>query len=175
MPRLPRPSSRLALVLALVVAACNRDKPEAVPVQQGDTAEAPALSKSAPAPVTRAPAAPARPMVTPEAAASAELAKAAMVRTVQVASFPSASMAKWWAQKLQGEGIPAYVTTARVDTEDVHRLRIGAAVTAAEARALAGRIRAQYHWPTWVTVVDDKAAVTGAMLLTSRSYAAASR
>lgn len=169
---MPRPS-RPALVLLAMVAltACNRDKPEAVPVQQGDTAPAnPALTKSAPA--TKAPAAPARPMVTPEAAAAAELAKATNVRTVQVASFPSASMARWWAQKLQGDGIPAYVSVAQLDTVEVFRLRIGAAVSGAEARALADRIRAQYHWPTWITTVDDRTAVSGAMLVASRSYGA---
>jgi cell division septation protein DedD len=169
MPRLSRP----ALVLfALVLAACNRDKPEAVPVQQGDSAPAnPALTKSAPA--TKAPAAPARPVITPEAAAAAELAKATNVRTVQVASFPTASMARWWAQKLQGDGIPAYVSVAQLDSVEVFRLRIGAAVSGAEARAIADRIRAQYHWPTWITTVSDRSALPANALLASRTYAGA--
>lgn len=172
MPRLSRPA--LVLLALVALTACNRDKPEAVPVQHGDSAPAnPALTKSAP--VTKAPAAPARPVITPEAAAAAELAKAANVRTVQVASFPTAAMARWWAQKLQGDGIPAYVSVGQVDTLQVHRLRIGAALSGAEARALAGRIRAQYHWPTWITMADDRSAISGGMLVASRSYAAGGR
>jgi cell division septation protein DedD len=170
MPRQSRPAFVMLALVALT--ACNRDKPEAVPVQQGDSAPAnPALTKSAP--VTRAPAAPARPVITPEAAAAAELAKATNVRTVQVASFPSASMARWWAQKLQGEGIPAYVSVAQLDSMEVFRLRIGAAVSGAEARAIADRIRAQYHWPTWITTVSDRAALPANALLASRTYAGA--
>lgn len=155
------------LVLAfLVVAACGRDKPEAFPVQQGESAAAtPALTKTAPS------SAAARPVVTPESAAGAELARATKVRTVQVASFPSAATARWWAQKLQGEGVPAYVTSATVAGAEVHRLRVGAALSGAEARALADRIRAQYRWPTWITMVDDRSVVTAGMLVGSRSYA----
>lgn len=158
------------LVVLAMVAACGDKEPENVPVQQqaADTtplAAAPATKAAAPAPRPTPP-------PDPNAAANAELARATQVRTVQVASFPKASMAQWWVTKLQAEGAPAYATTAVVDGQEVTRLRIGAALTGAEARAIAARITDQYKWPTWITMMEDRSAVTGAMLNASRSYAA---
>lgn len=158
------------LVVLAMVAACGDKEAENVPVQQ----QAADTTPLAAAPATKAPAPPPRPAPPPDpnAAANAELASAPQVRTVQVASFPTAAMASWWVQKLQSEGIPAYATTARVDTLEVHRLRIGAAITGAEARGLAARITDQFRWPTWITIMDDRSGVTGAMLNASRSFAA---
>ncbi len=160
--------ARHILILA-AVAACNRDKE---PVQT-DSANSPAPpaanTKAQPQGAAARPAA--RPAPDPNAAAAAELASATHVRTVQVAAFPRAAMAQWWVSKLQGAGVPAYATTATVNGEEVSRLRIGAAITGAEARALAAKIHADYQWPTWITMVEDKSALSGAMLTASRSYA----
>ena len=163
---------RFAAFVAVTVAlaACGKDKGADVPVQQ-QSADTTPLTKSAPAPATKAaPPRPAPATPSPEALAAAELAKAAMVRTVQVASFPNAAAAQWWVTELQKNGIPAYATTARVDSTTVTRLRVGAALTGAEARAIADRIHARYKWPVWITTVEDKAALPPNALFASRNY-----
>ena len=157
-------------VAVAVLSACNRDKTPDVPVQQQSANPAPATN-AAPSPVTRAAPSPARPATpSPEALAAAELASAPRVRTVQVAALPNAATARWWVAELQKSGIPAYTTTAIVDSQEVTRLRVGAALTVAEARALADRIQERYRWPVWITVVDDKAALPANALFTTRAF-----
>jgi cell division septation protein DedD len=158
------------VVATAVLSGCNKDKAADVPVQQ-QAADTTPLTKSAPAPATKAVPTPPRPAPpSPEALAATELANATMVRTVQVGSFPNAAAAQWWAAELQKNGIPAYTTTARVDSTDVTRLRIGAALTAAEARAIADKIHARYKWPVWITMVEDKSVLPANALFASRNY-----
>jgi cell division septation protein DedD len=176
------------IVILAALAACNRDKAP----EPGATTQQAGTSKAIPAPASaNAPAGPAgaaggtkRPANAPAtapatadpnpaaAAAAAELARASNVRTVQVGAFPNAAAARWWESKLKSEGIPAYTTTATVGGEEVTRLRIGVALTGTEARAIADKIHARYDWPVWITIVEDRSAVTGAMLSASRRYAA---
>ena len=167
MPRLPRPA--VIVVLSLVTLAACKDKPEVVPVQQGESAANPSLSKAA-APATKAPPAPRPAPPSPAALASAELTKATQVRTVQVGSFPNANAARWWASELQRTGIPASTVTATVDGKETTRLRVGAALTGAEARAIADRIHARYKWPVWIVMVEDRSPLSGEMLVASRAY-----
>lgn len=155
-----------AVALTLVIAAsCGGDKGS-----DGGAVQQPAPPVTTPAaPATKAPARPAPP--DPAAVAAAELASAARVRTIQVAALPDPETARWWVSHLQGQGIPAYAATATVNGQEVTRLRIGVATTGADARALADRIQARYHWPVWITMVEDRSPVTGAMLVASRGYA----
>jgi cell division septation protein DedD len=163
-----------AIVVTAMLVACGKDKAADVPVQQ-QAADTTPLTKAAPAPATKTapPPAPRPAPPSPEALAAAELASATLVRTVQVGAFPSATAATWWASELQKQGIPAYTTTARVDSAEVTRLRIGAALTAAEARAIADKIHERYKWPVWITMVDDKSVLPANALFASRTYAGA--
>ena len=158
------------MVAVAALSACNRDKAPEVPVEQQPANPAPA-TKAAPPPPTKAAPAPARPAPpSPEALAAAELANAPRVRTVQVAALPDAATARWWVGELQKQGLPAYVTTAIVDSQEVTRLRIGAALSADEARALAAKIQARYKWPAWITMVEDKSALPANALFATRNY-----
>jgi len=162
------------VVAVAVLSGCNRDKAADVPVQQQATDSAP-LTTSAPAaaPATKtAPApAPARPAPpSPEALAAAELAVATRVHTVQVGSFPNAAAAEWWAKELQRQGIPAYTTTGSFAGEPSTRLRVGATLSAAEARAVANKIHARYKWPIWITTVTDKSELPPNALFATRNY-----
>jgi len=148
------------------VAGCGDKEPESVPVQQA-AAPAPATTKAAP---TSAPARP-DPAAAAAAAAAAEMARAPRLRTLQVGAFPDPATARWWVAELRKGGIPAYAVTAMVDSVEVTRLRIGAAVTGAEARALAEKIQARYHWPVWITMVEDRSVLPPDALSASRSYA----
>jgi cell division septation protein DedD len=172
-----------AFVALTLLAACGRDKePEAVPVQQpADTAPAPAApSQGAGAAAGSAtgakapPAGPAasRPGAGAESAAAAELARAPQVYTVQVAALTNPTQARWWVAELQRQGVPAYFTTTMVNGEEVSRLRIGAALTPAEARSVAQRIQSRYSWPVWITTVPDRSVLPANALAATRAYAA---
>jgi cell division septation protein DedD len=154
----------VAVVSAVVLmAACGKDAEPDAAVEQQAAAPTPApATKAAPAPRPAAPSA--------EALAATELANAPRVRTVQVSAYPNAPAARWWVQELQRQGIPAYVTTASVDGQEYTRLRIGAAVTGAEARAIAEKIHARYDWPTWIVMVEDKTELPANALSLSRTY-----
>lgn len=155
------------LIAVAVLSGCNRDKPAEVPVQQQSSDSTP-LTKTA-MPATKAPAPrPAAP--TPEQLAATELANATIVRTVQVGSYPNAAEAKWWVGELQRQGIPAYTTEGSFASEPSTRLRIGAALTGAEARALADKIHARYKWPVWITTVKDKSELPANALIATRNY-----
>lgn len=154
------------IVSAALVGACNRDKTPEVPVQQ-QSADSTPLTKTA-SPATKAPAP--RPAPTPAELAAAELANAKLVRTVQVGSFPNAAEAKWWVTELRRQGIPAYTTEGSFASEPSTRLRIGAALTGAEARALADKIHARYKWPIWITTVTDKSELPANALALTRDY-----
>jgi cell division septation protein DedD len=180
-----RSPARYILLLA-AVAACNRGDKSST----GDSTGAPnAAQTKAPAPPAAGSAgaagaaqgakpgstptrpAPNRPAADPNAAANAELASAKELRTVQVGAFPSSATAEWWVGELKRQGIPAFAAKATVNGQEVSRLRIGVATTAAGARAIADKIHARYHWPVWITTVKDKSVVTGEMLAASRRYA----
>lgn len=158
-------------VLLVAVSGCGKDKTPAPAAARPDTLTAGAvpLGKSPAASSTKAAAAPSRATPTPESSAAAELTSAPTVRTVQVAALPSGTAA-WWANELQRQGIPAYTTSATVNGEAVTRLRIGAAVTADEARAVADKIHARYQWPTWIVTVDDRTQLPANALLATRRY-----
>jgi cell division septation protein DedD len=104
--------------------------------------------------------------------ASAELASATNVRTVQVAAYPTASPANWWVGELKRQSIPAYVLQSTVDGKVVYRVRIGATMTGAEARSVAQKIHARYQWPTWITMVEDKSVLPQDELRATRAYVA---
>ena len=159
----------LALTLVLL-AACNKDKPAADPKASApvDTKAPPANSnvvpQAAPRPATK------KPMTAPAPDPAAELAAARSVRTVQVAAYPTASPANWWVGELQRQNIPAYVLQSTVNGQVVYRVRIGATLTGAEARSVAEKIHARYHWPTWITMVDDKSVLPQDELGATRAY-----
>ena len=161
-----------AMLVLSLAAGCKKDEPEAIPVQQPAAAET-----KAPAPATKSSTqqgtAPRPATPNPAAVAAAELAAAPRVRTVQVGAYPEAAGAKWWVAELQRQGIPAYTVTTTVARQEVTRLRIGAALTGAEARAVAERIHARYKWPTWITMVDDRSPLPANALSATRAYVAA--
>jgi cell division septation protein DedD len=177
-----RSAARYILLLA-AVAACNRgDKSSTgdsigAPNAAQTKAPTPQAAGSAGAAQTAKPGStpirptPNRPAADPNAAANAELASAKELRTVQVGAFPSSATAEWWVGELKRQGIPAFAAKATVNGQEVSRLRIGVATTAAGARAIADKIHARYHWPVWITTVKDKSVVTGEMLAASRRYA----
>lgn len=158
-------------VLVLAVAASCKGKDEAVPV--ASKAPPPETASKAPARPQGTTRASGTPAATPAANAdAAALAAAKQVFTVQVAALREAE-AKWWVAELQRQQIPAYWTTATVGGNEVIRLRIGAALSGTEARAIADRISARYKWPTWVTTVDDRAVLPANVLSSSRTYSGA--
>lgn len=127
-----------------------------------------AATKSAAAP-SRAPAPAASANANP-APASAELAEARHVRTVQVSSYEKEAPALWWVAELKKQGIPAYTTKATVDGKEWTRIRVGAAVSGADAHMLADKIHAVYKWPTWIVMVEDKSELPSDALSATRAY-----
>ena len=103
--------------------------------------------------------------------ASVELASANQVLTVQVASFLNAGTAQALRARLQRAGVPAWTTTATVGGQEFTRVRVGGATTEAAARAVADKIRATYHWPVWVTKVENRAVLPADVLNATRTYA----
>jgi DedD protein len=173
-----------AIVLA-TTAACKRDQPANATAQQGVASKAvDSALRSAPPPATagsKTPAAspgskaPARPAATPTAAsANAELASAPTVYTVQVASYLNAATAQAQKARLERAGVPAWTATATVGGQEFTRVRIGAATSAADARAVANKILATYHYPVWVTRVENRAVLPSDVLTVTRSYAGGS-
>lgn len=172
-----------AIVLA-ATAACKRDEPADATAQQGVASKAvDSALRSAPPPAaggtqTTAPAgtkAPARPAAAPTAApASTELASARTVYTVQVASYLNAATAQAHKARLERAGVPAWTATATVGGQEFTRVRIGAATSAADARAVADKIQATYHYPVWVTTVENRAVLAADVLTVTRSYAGGS-
>lgn len=175
------------LLLAAATACGGDDTPETVQVQQASDS-APVASPASPPPAgaLSAPGSPAPSggrtagsaagtgspgASTAVAAANAEVANASRLRTVQVASFINPATAQALVVRLERDGVPAWTATTTVGGEQFTRVRVGAAVTAAEARALANRITAQYSWPVWITLVENRSAVSGSVLAASRSYA----
>jgi cell division septation protein DedD len=169
----PRPFASLLLTV-LVFGACSKDKS----TPPADTkAPAPAATKAPPVtpkqvvpqgtaarPTTK------KPMTGSASDAGAELAAATHVRTVQVAAYPTASPANWWASELKRQGIPGYVLQSTVNGQVVYRVRIGATVTGEEARLVAQKIHARYKWPTWITMVDDRSVLPPDGLRATRAY-----
>lgn len=169
----------LSLLVLAAVAACRRDESAESPPQQ--TTASPAVpdtarpSAPAPTPTTTAVAgtkAPAQTAVSRQStASSAELASAARVLTVQVGAFLNAAAAQSLRARLERAGAPAWTTTASVGGQDFTRVRIGATTTPADARALAQKIRAEYHWPVWITTVENRSALPSDVLDATRTYA----
>jgi cell division protein FtsN len=178
----------LSVIVLAATAACKRDAPANDTAQQGVASKAvDSALRSAPAPApagTKAPTpggtkAPARPAAAPTVAptpapASTELASARTVYTVQVASYLNGATAQAQKARLERAGVPAWTATATVGGQEFTRVRIGAATNAADARAVANKIQATYHYPVWVTRVENRAALPGDALSVTRAYASGS-
>lgn len=175
-------------VAAAGVAACGAgDSPEAqeelpvveeVPVQSEPAANDAAANDTAPG--EQAADGPARPPAeaTPAAAGPSEGEPAAAptppiptdrLYTVQVGSFVTPDSARVWTERLEARGLPVWTTQATVRGRRYHRLRIGASPSRSEAVQLGARLGREYHWPVWVTPVDDNAAVPPSAI--SRTHA----
>ena len=168
-----RPLQFTSLVLTLVLlGACGKkDAPPAdtkAPAAPAETKSPPANAKVVPQGAATRPATSKPNPAAPDPAA--ELAAAPNVRTVQVAAYPTASPANWWVSELKRQSIPAYMLPATVGGQVVYRVRIGATVTGAEARSVAQKIHARYHWPTWITMVDDRSVLPQDELRATRAY-----
>lgn len=164
-----------ALSLVVMIASCGGDEPEPAPEQQADTTPAAAPQ---PTPAQRAAAARADSTRRAQAAANAaataastDLASAPRLRTVQVAAFVNAASARALIDRLEKDGVPAWTSTTTLGGEQFTRVRVGVATTGDEVRTLAEKVRAQYHWPVWITLVEDRSAVSATTLVASRSYA----
>ena len=94
--------------------------------------------------------------------------------TVQVASYLNPVTALAHKARLERAGIPAWTVTATVGGQEFTRVRIGAATSAADARAVADKIRATLHYPVWITTVGDRTVLPGDALTVTRAYAAGS-
>lgn len=168
------------LVVLVAVSACNRDKPADAPQQQA-AAPTPPLRDTTPPSATKTPAssptgtkAPAQPASVGRAGgASSELASARRVFTVQVAAYLNAATAQSQRARLERAGVPVWTATATVGGQDFTRVRVGATTTLEEARALADKLRATYHWPVWITTVENRTALPADALSATRTYAAA--
>ncbi|MEX2178454.1 MAG: SPOR domain-containing protein [Gemmatimonadaceae bacterium] len=169
------------VLLLAVLSACGGDDTPQSLSQAGDSAATTPPLVSAPppaatgAPATTTPPAPrggGQPAVPAmDAAAASELASARHVFTVQVGSFQNDATAQSLRARLERDGVPAWTAPGRLYEEDYTRVRVGAAVSAGEARAVADKVRSKYRWPVWIAVVDDKSTVTVEMLNATRSYA----
>ena len=158
-----------ALLVLVVVAACGGGDEE---LQDTARPTPPAAQQGASTTPAPAPARPAAPAPDPNALAAAELSAATGLRTVQVASFLNAETAQKQAAWLTRAGVPAWTTTAMVGDQQFTRVRIGVATTGADARAIAERVRGEYQWPAWITMVEDRSGLTGNTLVTSRNWSA---
>ena len=166
-----RPLQFTPLVLTLVLlGACKKDTPPTYNAPPpADTKSPPATTKVVPQGAATRPATK-KPTNAGAPAAATELAAARNVRTVQVAAYPTASPANWWVGELKRQSIPAYMLQSTVNGQVVYRVRIGATVTGAEARSVAQKIHARYHWPTWITMVDDRSVLPQDELRLTRAY-----
>jgi cell division septation protein DedD len=176
------------LVVLVAVSACNRDKPADAPQQQA-AAPTPPLRDTTPPSATKTPAssaagtgapassptgtkAPAQPASVGRAGgASSELASARRVFTVQVAAYLNAATAQSQRARLERAGVPVWTATATVGGQDFTRVRVGATTTLEEARALADKLRTTYHWPVWITTVENRTALPADALSATRTYA----
>lgn len=171
MPR-PLQFAPLALTLVLLGACGKKDAPPAAtkaPAPAETLKSPPANTKVVPQGAAARPAA-SKPTKAKAPDPAADLAAATNVRTVQVAAYPTASPANWWVGELKRQGIPGYVLQSTVGGQVVYRVRIGATLTGAEARLVAEKIHARYHWPTWITMVDDKSVLPQDELQATRAY-----
>lgn len=69
---------------------------------------------------------------------------------VQVAAFLDAGTARELVGRLQGEGLPAWVSETRVAGRVFHRVRVGAASSVAAAHRLGGLVRSRVGGSYWV-------------------------
>jgi len=70
--------------------------------------------------------------------------------TAQIGAFLEPGTARSLMARLERQGVPVWTTNAVVAGREYHRVRIGAAETMEEARALRERIRRSYSWPVWI-------------------------
>lgn len=157
---------RLLPVLALttLLVGCGGDEPEPAPTQE--PAAQPAQQPSAQQPAAEQPAAETgaeteSPGATPGSETDARPAAPSgagpetrvgdqRLYTVQVAAFLNAVTAREWADRLRGQDMPVWTSTATVEGRTFHRLRIGALPELSDTRRLADLIRDRYHWPVWI-------------------------
>jgi cell division protein FtsN len=175
------------LVLAIATACGGDEAPQSL--QSDSPAAQPLASTPAPAPTgtagttgatgsgtgTKAPSQPAGavqrdPAADVAARDAAELQSAQRLRTVQVGSFLNAATAEALRARLERDGLPVWTATTRYAGEDFTRVRVGVATNGAEARTLAEKIRAQYKWPVWITLVENRAQVPANALTATRSF-----
>jgi cell division septation protein DedD len=90
------------------------------------------------------------PEMTPDSTALAAGEGDGRLYTVQVAAFLDKASAREWEARLTGQGVPAWVATARIHGRTFHRLRVGVAPTLDAASRVGALLRRRYGWPVWV-------------------------
>lgn len=92
--------------------------------------------------------------------------------TVQVESFLGRSTARRWAQRAEGEGLPAWTLDVDLAGTPASRLRIGAAATEQEAVRLAAAVEQEFGWTVTVQRITGGEALPTNVLQLTRDFLA---
>lgn len=108
------------------------------------------LASDPPAPEAAAPSREGEPAVELPAVAAAPPGRAA----IQVGAFADSAAAEKLADRLRGDGYPAYVTPGARSDAPRWRVRVGPLADRAEAERVAARLKSEEKLPTWVLDED---------------------
>lgn len=91
---------------------------------------------------------------------------------VQVGAFVNAASAQRLERRLTAEGVPVWHATATVGGRSYHRIRIGAASTAAEARQLRSVVQSRLGLPVWIAPLtpSERRQVPAGALAATRDF-----
>ena len=114
----------------------------ALPLTAGSETEAP--GEGDPAPPERAVQAPSAVPAVPNPPSAAGL-------VVQVFSSPDGAQAQRILQRLVAGGYRAFLSPVQVDSQTMHRVRIGPFAERSEAQRIADQVRQRFKLDTWIT------------------------
>ena len=113
----------------------------------------PAVPASAPAPLpAEAPPRPSEASAAPAAPQPPDQASTDRGFSVQVGAFADSGPAAQLARRLEGKGLPVYVSPSAGTDARKWRVRVGPLATRDEAERVAARLEKQEKLPTWVMV-----------------------
>lgn len=157
---------------AALLAACER----------GGENAAPAAASQAPATALPAPGETSAPNETPGTAqqaadtpaVDADTAAASeryeQLYTVQVAALVEPDSARALADEMRGRELPVFTSETREGGRVVHRVRVGATPSLAEARILGRWLTREFDWPVWVAALEDPGQVSSAAVEATRRF-----